>query len=495
MGIPEFLEESIRLHAMKPAVIHGDRQLSYADLGDRSDALACALVRAGVQTGDRVALCINNSIEYIIAYFGILKAGAVIVPLNMQLVARELGVLLQDCSPHTVVTESSCHESLRKAIDALPEKPCILVVSVVIAQPFERAMLKPVSVLADNLAMILYTSGTTGKPKGVMLSHANLIANAESIIDYLGLTAFDRMMVVLPFYYSYGNSLLTTHIKVGATMIIDNRFLYPNAVLATMQKEEVTAFAGVPSHYAILLRKSAFRSYTWPHLRYVTQAGGAMSPEMIREFKQILPRTSFYVMYGQTEATARLSYLPPELLDMKFGSIGIAIPGVELKVLSEGGIPVQPGEVGEIVARGKNVMAGYWDAPDESSQVLRNGWLYTGDLARCDSEGFLYIVSRKKDMIKSGAHRISPLEIEDVVNRMPCVLESAAVGIPDALLGETITLFVVLSEQPGTVESILEACGKNLAPYKVPKQIKIVSALPRTSSGKIKREELKKGQQ
>ncbi len=298
------------------------------------------------------------------------------------------------------------------------------------------------------------------------------------------------MIVILPFYYSYGISLITTHIKAGAALVIDNRFLYPNVILDTIEKEGVTGLAGVPSNFAILLRKSALRKYKLSKLRYVTQAGGALAPEMIKEFSGSFPKIKFYVMYGQTEATARLTYLAPELLNEKIGSIGKAIPGVEIDILNENGRKVKAGEIGEIVARGPNVMLGYWNSPEETRTVLRNKGLYTGDLARVDEEGFIYLVSRKKEMIKSGANRISPLEIEEAVCRMPGVLECAAVGVKDEILGEAIKLCVVKNGRDISKDDILRFCKRNLSSYKVPKAVELVRSLPKTSTGKVKRAEL-----
>ena len=450
----------------------------------------------------------DNSPGYLVSFFGALKAGAAVVPLNVQLVPRELKYLLSDSVPRAVISlerhrktvESAVAEagittavvvidgSLQPAACALQPEACSLPPEACSLNP-AACSLKPA---ACDLAVILYTSGTTGKPKGVMLTHDNFDANSDSIIQYLKLTSDDSIMVVLPFFYSYGLSLLTTHIKVGGTLVIDNRFLYPNTILDTMQREGVTGFAGVPSHYAILLRKSALRNYKLPALRYVTQAGGAMSPAMIKEFIDLLPDIRFYVMYGQTEATARLSYLDPVYINDKMGSIGKAIPGVELAVLNEAGLKVKPGEIGEITAKGRNIMSGYWNSPAETDFVLKNGILYTGDLARVDEDGFLYVVSRKKDMIKSGANRISPFEIEDVVCQLKGVLECAAVGVPDEILGEAIRLCVVRTEDAVILDQdILAFCKQNLAVYKMPKQIVILGSLPKTSSGKIKREELK----
>lgn len=495
MLVHNYLKNSAKKYPYKYAVICQERSIKYSELDKLSDIFAKDLINQGIVKGNRVALVLDNCCEYIISYFGILKSGAVVVSLNTQMIARELVVPLADCKPKIVVTDLKHSQTIKDALKLYKRSAQLLIIS---KDGLETGgqMLEPRKSFSDvnshkDLAMIIYTSGTTGKPKGVMLSHSNLSVNADSIIEYLHLRPADKMMVVLPLYYSYGTSLLTTHIKTGSTLVIDNRFMYPNVVLDTMQREKVTGFAGVPSHYAILLKKSAIRQYRFPNLRYVTQAGGAMAPALIEEFLSIFPETKFYVMYGQTEAAARLSYLDPDHLAKKMGSIGKAIPGVELKVLNESGDSVRPGEIGEIVARGKNVMKGYWGADEETSTVLKKEGLFTGDLARVDEEGYIYLVSRKKDIIKSGANRISPIEIESVVCQIPEVLECAAIGVADEILGEAIKLFVVLKDDLITKADIKNYCKNNLASYKCPKGIEIVAELPKTVTGKIKRGELK----
>lgn len=463
--------------------------MTYSELDKRSDHCAHFLLESGIRKGDRVALFLDNSVDYIVAYFGILKSGGVVVPLNTQFVRRELESLLNDFTPKFVITDSAHQSAFKGLID-----PKYVLIGDCPRQSDYHSTLRGLSpdLSERDLAMIIYTSGTTGKPKGVMLSHENLCANATSIVEYLHLKHSDSMMVILPFYYSYGNSLLTTHIKVGATLVIDNRFVFPNVVLDLMEKEKVTGFAGVPSHFAILLRKSALRKYALTNLRYVTQAGGGMTVSMIDEFTQAIPHVKFCVMYGQTEACARLTYLNPAFLKEKLGSIGKAIPGVQITVLNEQGEEVEEGQIGEIVAKGKNVMLGYWNAPEETKNVLKKEGLWTGDLAKVDEEGFIFIVSRKKEMIKSGANRISPLEIEDVVCRMPGVMECAAVGVPDEILGEAIKLCVVKNGVPFTENDLLLFCKKNLPAFKMPKVVEFVESLPKTSTGKIKRSELSK---
>lgn len=496
MRLYDFVRNSAKNHPDKIAVVHHKERLTYCRLDRESNLLAEELVVKGVKKGDRVGLFLDNGCEYLTAYFGILKTGAVVVGLNSQYVARELVLPLNDCAPKIIITDLKHSHTVNEAL-----KNCCHSVGLwVMDKAFTRentisqktTLLDSNPCADDDLAVIIYTSGTTGRPKGVMLSHANISANADSIIEYLRLTAEDKIMVILPFYYSYGMSLLTTHIKVGAAMVIDNRFLYPNTVLENMIKEEVTGFAGVPSHYNILIKKSALREFKLPKLRYVTQAGGAMAPVMIKEFIEFFPQVKFHVMYGQTEASARLTYLEPDFLTKKMGSIGKAIPGVKIDILNEQGRPVEPGEIGEITASGENVMLGYWNDPEETSKVLRENWLSTGDLAKMDEEGFIYIVSRKREMIKSGANRISPLEIEEVVCRMSGVLECAAVGVNDEILGEAISLFVVNDGAAISEREIMLFCKQNLASYKTPKEVKLVSSLPKTSTGKIKRVELLK---
>lgn len=497
MLIHNFLTNSAKADENKIAVVHGQDRLSYGELDMLSNAFAAYLCRQGVQKGDRVILFLNNSIEYLIAYFAILKAGAVVVPLDTKLVPREFLNVYKDSMPTAIVTDEKNYPSLKRIIDENKTDVTLLPINKNTLAATDSSFACPACDDID-LAMIIYTSGTTGDPKGVMLSHLNLSSNADSIIEYLCLTENDKVMVVLPFFYSYGNSLLTTHIKTGGTLVINNQFLFPNMVLDDMIAQEINGFAGVPSSFAILINKSSIRKYRFPKLRYVTQAGGAMPPQMIENFLKIMPDTQFYVMYGQTEASARLTFLAPHYLKEKIGSIGKAIPGVELVVANKAGSPVAPGidgrtgETGEILAKGSNIMQGYWNLPQETAAALKNGWLFTGDLARVDEDGFIYIVDRKKNIIKSGANRISPVEIENIVLQIPSIKECAAVGAEDELLGEAIRLYVVVADDLSIEKKdIFLYCKKNLAPYKIPKTIEFVSELPKTSSGKIKRQALK----
>jgi acyl-CoA synthetase (AMP-forming)/AMP-acid ligase II len=338
----------------------------------------------------------------------------------------------------------------------------------------------------DDLAAIIYTSGSTGTPRGVMLTHRNITANTDSIVQYLGLASADRVMVVLPFYYVYGLSLLHTHIAVGGTLVLDNRFAFPNVVLKAMREHAVTGFAGVPSTFALLLHRSNLASTPLPALRYVTQAGGAMPPARIQEWLRVLPQVPFFVMYGATEASARLTYLPPEELLKRPGSIGRAIPNVDVRVLRDDGQAADVGEVGELVARGPNIARGYWGRPEETQERFGPDGYRTGDLGYVDQDGFFHLVGRRNEMLKIGAHRVSPREIEDILHEHPAVHEAAVVGAPDEILGEAAVAYVVLRDGLQATDRDLILFARSRVPeHKVPVRVAIVAEIPKTPAGKL----------
>ena len=340
----------------------------------------------------------------------------------------------------------------------------------------------------NRVAEIIFTSGSTGSPKGVMLSHRNIIANTTSIVEYLSLTKDDIAAIVLPFYYCYGLSVLHTHIKVGGSVVLNNNFIFLGSVIDNLLRYKCTGFAGVPSHFQILLRKSEnFISTNFPHLRYVTQAGGKLQPVFIKEFTNAFPKIDFFVMYGQTEATARLSFLPPDLLADKIGSIGKNIPGVYLEVFNENGVPVKPGEIGEIVAKGDNIMVGYYKDTKSTKEVFKNGWLYTGDIATIDDEGYIYVMGRKKEIIKVGGNRVSPKEIEEVILTVTEVVDCSVSEVHDELLGEAIKATVVLSgahDHNLMHEIILKRCRERLSLYKIPGYWEFTEELNVSATGK-----------
>jgi len=492
----ERLLTTIEKNPSKIAVTDGISQITYGELGGVISRLGTFLSE-NIKAGDRVVILLDNSIEYIASCYGIWAAGGVVVGLNTALKSDDLRRLILHCGANVVIS-STKHRELHRALDGKIKLDKLILVdddsplnsavswSQIMKSPQPE---KPSYQYQNNqLAIIIYTSGTTGHPKGVVLSHKNLIANVEAVQQYLSITQKDKIMCVLPFYYSYGNSVLHTHISCGATLVLENSFMYPHKVVERMKEERITAFAGVPSTYYLLLARTKLNEYNLSALRYCTQAGGAMDKHRIQMFTEQLPNVDFIVMYGQTEASARLSYLPASKLSDKLGSVGVPIPGVELSIRDEDGNKVESGVQGEVCARGDVVMQGYWKDDAETLKVKKKGWLYTGDLGFIDRDGYLYLVGRNKEMIKTGAHRISPLEIEELISQVPGVTEVAVVGIDDEIMGQVIKACIVADEESGTLlKSVQRLCREKFPLYKVPKEVVFFPELPRTASGKIKK--------
>lgn len=480
------------------AVIERPGVRTYAEVNRRANQVCHLLTERGVRRGDRVLLAIENSSTWVSAYFGILKAGAVVVPLAHGTRNDRIQHAIADAAPSACIVDTRMAEGVGIKAGARN-------VFAVGGRDhdgdrvwgFESALGKmPVEEPARqgidlDLAAIIYTSGSTGAPRGVMLSHLNLRANTESIVDYLRLSSGDRMMTVLPFYYVYGLSLLNTHIYVGGSLVLENRFAFPAVVLKAMQQHEVTGFAGVPSTFAFLLHRSPIATMRFPALRYVTQAGGPMSPAHIREWRAIMPEVPFYVMYGATEAGARLAYLEPAEVDRRTGSIGKAIPNVELRVLTDDGHSAGPGEVGELVARGSNISAGYWNNLEETRSAFGPEGYRTGDLAYADEDGYLYLVGRRSDMLKVGAHRVGAKEIEDVISEYPAIHEVAVVPEPHELLGEVPVAIVTARDGGVDTVDLLVFCRTRLPDYKVPARIVVRDELPKSGAGKIDKRHLR----
>lgn len=496
----DYLRQTVEKHPEKVAITHGGINQTYKQLWHNVCQISSFLLRDGLAVKERVALLLENSPEFIASYYGIQRAGGVVVALNTAAKARDVINWIEHSGAVRLLIDSSYPE-----FGAIRDKLCQNVKMIVktsdsalstdnyttwsdVIGSLAGNPTDGVSLLPDDLASLIYTSGTTGKPKGVMLSHRNLASNVSSVISYLGLKSSDSCVNVLPFYYSFGNSVLHTHIAVGGRLILENSFVYPHVIMSRITEYGATGFYGVPSTYALLLSRTQLSKYDLSTLRYMAQAGGPLAPAKIQQLTDALPHVSFFVMYGQTEATARLTYLPPSKLQDKLGSVGIPIPGVQIRICNEAGKPVENGVKGEICASGPNIMLGYWQNQDETDKVLQKGWLQTGDLARLDDDRYIYIEGRLSDMIKSGAHRISPKDIEEVILELDGVEEVAVVGIPDDILGQVIKAIVV--KTPGCdvdPVSIQAYCRRQLPLYKVPKSIEFSSSLPKTASGKVKR--------
>jgi len=469
---------------------------SYQDLRTAIAGAAAGLAARAPARGARVVLLLRNSPQYVALYYGALAAGLVAVPLNTQERASVLMQQIEHCDASILVGATDHPEW--PALSAAVASSGRTVIQVAprdgedALQQFLRDVdgtdgAMPAFPEPQELASIIYTSGTTGRPKGVMLSHANLAVNASGIVSYLGLTPADRGLCVLPFHFAYGNSVLHSHLIAGAELLLEENLAYPHLTVQRLQDDAVTGFSGVPSTFALMLGRCNLREFNLRKLRYITQAGGAMPRPLIERLRAELPDARVFIMYGQTEATARLTYLPPERLESKLGSVGMAVPGVEVDVQLDGR-SLPPGEVGEICARGASIMQGYWNNPAGTQEVLKNGWLHTGDLGHRDADGFLYIDGRSVDMIKVGAFRVSPQEIEEVIAAIPGVEEVAVAAMHDEMLGQAVKAVIVRRDGAALeVRDVKAHCRQNLAAYKVPKQVEFVSVMPRTASGKIQR--------
>jgi amino acid adenylation domain-containing protein len=503
MLVHRFLEDSAARNPDALALIEARRTATYAKLDRLANRFAHLCLAAGARRGDRVAIALDNSIELVAAYLGTMKAGGVAVPLPAGPRSDRLMAAVADCKPVVAVIDVlTAKESAEHLASCVP--------SVFVATASHEGTASGLPTLAhalescpdtrpevrsidQDLAAIIYTSGTTGEPRGVMLAHSNIVANTRSIVAYLSLTDRDRMMCVLPFYYVYGLSLLHTHLAVGGSIVIDNRFAFPNVVLDSMRQHEVTGFAGVPSTFALLLHRSELDDVRLPHLRYVTQAGGSMAVARVVEWIQRGPKVPFYVMYGATEASARLTYCSPAYLQTKLGSIGRPIPNVEIEVRREDDTVCATGEIGELVARGSNIARGYWNNPEETARKFGPYGYRTGDLGYKDADGFLFLVGRRDDMIKVGAHRVGPREIEDVLHEYPGVLEVAVVGAPHDILGEVPVAFLAMRD-PSTadLDGLQAFCRSRLPAHKVPTRFLLQNELPKIGSvGKVNKRALR----
>ena len=507
----DWMLEHAELRPGVPAVATPSVRLTYGELAGRVRALAGHFASAGVRPGDRVLLALPNLPATVVAGLAVNSLGATTVEVNREWGPEILGAIVaQSGVRHAVIwgrdariwgTIAAAHplerlwvvhpgplpEALLGALGS-PGSSLILEDGRVdpglgSAGPAPRTVLRP-----DAPALILYTSGSTGRPRGVVQTFRNVDANTRSIVEYLKLGPDDRALVVLPLYYCYGRSVLQTHLFAGGSVFLENRSAFPRVVLETIASEGCTGFAGVPLTYEIIRRQVDVSTIAFSRLRYLTQAGGAMAPETIAWVREAFQPARLFVMYGQTEATARLSYLPPERAEDKKGSIGIPIPGVELQVVDERGVPLAPGETGHLVARGDNVTPGYLDEPEETSAILHDDWLWTGDLARRDADGFFFHRGRSKEILKVGGHRVSPNEIEHVVAEHPDVAEAAVIGVKDDLMGEVPAAFVVLrAGRAPAVEDVRRFCRDRMPAYKVPASVTFVDALPRNEAGKLLR--------
>lgn len=511
MLVHEFLEDSANRTPDKVALICAGQRLTYRQVDEEANRVANALLAAGVQCGDRVAVWLPNSVEAVLAIFGILKAGATFVVVNATTKPEKLTYVLNNCQAKGLFAPGRQAEVVASVMASVPS----LMIGVLCGKGADEEIARHSSLrsfptmLAEasperlecacidiDLACLIYTSGSTGDPKGVMSTHANVAFAASSIIAYLENVPDDIVINVLPLSFDYGLYQLLMAFKFGGTLVLERSFAYPAATLNRIAEERVTGLPGVPTLFAMLLQMDLSR-FDLSSLRYLTNTAAALPVEHIQRLRDAFPWARLYSMYGLTECKRTL-YLPPEELNRRPGSVGIAIPGTEVWVEDEAGQRLGPGEVGELVVRGSHVMQGYWQDPKTTAERYRPGGypaerlLYTGDLFKMDEEGFLYFVARKDDIIKSRGEKVAPKEVESVLYQLPGIVESAVIGVSDALLGEAVKAFVVCAPDANLTErDVLRHCTQHLEDFAVPKHVEFRASFPKTESGKIQKRALR----
>jgi amino acid adenylation domain-containing protein len=505
----DYLASSARTAALKIALVCGAQRVSYGELEARANALANHLHDAGVARGDRVVIFADNTVEAVVSFWAVLKANAVVVIVNPLTKRDKVRYLLDDCRPTALITDQHLLAQF-----AEPARACAHLRRVVVSGPIDDAALAALPnarrwddalsagergtpptrrCLDIDLAAIVYTSGSTGDAKGVMLTHRNMLTACTSISAYLDIQEDEVILGVLPLAFDYGLYQMLMAFRAGARLVLERSFAFPAQVLGVMAAEGVTGFPGVPTIFAMLAEFRSFDRFDLSRIRYVSNTAANLPVKHITMLRALFPTARIYSMYGLTECK-RCSYLPPDDIDRKPASVGIAIPNTELWIVDDVGTRLPAGEVGQLVIRGATVMHGYWEKPAATAEKLKPGpvpgeqVLYTGDLCRLDEEGYLYFVGRMDDIIKSRGEKVAPKEVEHVLMNIPGVKEAAVIGVPDDVLGQAVKAFVVLEAGADLDERALRnACQSRLENFMVPKHIALVPSLPKTDSGKIKK--------
>jgi long-chain acyl-CoA synthetase len=509
----EALLFSARKYPSKTAIIIKTREYSYSSLKESAEKLASHLVIAGIKKGDRVAIYMNNSWQGIVSIYGATLAGAAFLVINSMTKADKLQYILNDSGSKILISESILSNELSQALEGL-----ITIQEVIISGntsqisrftglnliSFEDIVsgndpLIPLPrIIPNDLAALIYTSGSTGFPKGVMMTHQSMVFTSWSLIEYLRLSEDDRIILLLPLAFDYGLYQLLMAITIGGSLIVEQSFTFQSSVYKLIEEFKPTVFPGVPTIYAMMIATSKKKRLSLDSIRKVTNTAAALPAEFIGDLQKIFPNALIFKMYGLTECK-RVCYLEPELIDIKPGSVGKAIPGTEVFLLSPEGNPVPPGERGILHIRGPHVMLGYWHKEDLTKEMLRQGnlpWeriLCSNDWFKMDEEGFLYFLGRTDDIIKTRGEKVSPVEIENIIYKITGIKEVAVIGIPDEIMGEAIIAFVTTHGKLQIDEKgIQKECMSRLELFMVPQRVIFLDEMPKSSNGKIDKKELKK---
>jgi len=507
MLLYDFFTDTVARLPKKTALICDGQRYTYSDLAARVNTLAHTLRATGVKRGDRVALFLDNSVEMAVGVYATLTIGAVFMPVNALTKQDKLAYLLNDSRAAALVTDIALENIW---VEALAENKSVVAAIIVngasenfaasvasrcIPYPTDSITTKitePATIDCD-LASIIYTSGSTGEPKGVMLTHLNMVSATRSVSGYLKLNEDDIIICVLPLAFDYGLYQLLMSVKLGATLVLERSFVFPIKVLEIMAQERVTVFPGVPTIFSLLMNLKGLEKFDLAALRKITNTAAALSEEHIRRLRALFPQAILYSMYGLTECK-RVTYLPPDQLDIRPTSVGRGMPNEEVWLVDDAGNLLPNGSTGELVIRGSNVMRGYWEKPAETAKRLKPGpnvgelVLYSGDLFRTDDEGWLYFVARRDDIIKSRGEKVSPREVENSIYSLEGVQDVAVIGVPDEILGQAIKAFIVQREGFNLTErEVIRHCLARLENFMAPKVVEFVAALPKTDTGKIKK--------
>lgn len=495
MFMTDVLEKYATEQPAKVFTSFNGREWSYREFFEKAKKVAAHFQKEGYKKDDIIALYCLNSDLFLVCYFGIQLGGFTVMPINTKLAPPEVEYIFNHSEAKTIIFDKRLEEVVAKSKHPFQEK-----LSIGDGGDLDRLLrdetleYSPVTLHGDDTAVVMYTSGTTGKPKGVMLTHQNIVSTADIWSEAMDITDDDRMLISTPLFHCAACHVFMIPITYkGGTVIIEEAFS-PKGTVELLEQAKPTIFFGVPAMYTILLNLPNIKEVDLSSLRLFCYGAAPMPYEMVKKLKETFPNVKVQNLYGQTENSPAASTLKDHLALKKIGSVGEALPQTEVQVVDEFGDPLPTGQVGEIVMRGPQVMKGYLKDEEETRRTIKNGWLYSGDLGTIDEDGLLYIVDRKKDMIIRGGENVYPVEVEEVLYQIPELMEAAVVGIPNEVLGEVPKAYAVLKEGKSLSETeILNYCASNLAKYKVPIEVEFMNELPRNASGKVLKHTLRSG--
>ncbi|MMZ55358.1 Long-chain-fatty-acid--CoA ligase [compost metagenome] len=499
MTLIENIERGMREYPDRIAYIFQDMHATYGQLYQQAKNMAVYLTEKGIGKGDHVAILLGNSPHFLISYYGILLTGAAVVPINPIYTPKEILYILHNSQAKAAIAVAPLLPAFIDMRQKLPELREVVLADGDSEHEWTISFEKMIAyssegwqrpeIEAEDLAVILYTSGTTGQPKGAMLTQRNMASNADAITEYLGVTPDDTFVTVLPMFHVFCMTVcMNAPIALGASMLILPKFS-PVEVVQSICKHQATLFAGVPTMYNFIMQTPGVLPKDLASLRICISGGASLPVALLHNFEKKFGKI-ISEGYGLSEASPVTAFNPVHGV-RKPGSIGVDIPGVENKIVDAEGEDLERGQVGELVVRGPNVMKGYLNMPEETARTLRDGWLYTGDMAYMDEDGYIFIVDRKKDMVIVGGYNVYPREVEEVLYSHPQVVEAAVIGVPDENQGEIVQAYVVARDESLTEEELRAYCSRELAKYKVPHKIVFIEELPKNTTGKILRRALR----